>query len=376
MRPIRREVESLVEAHAAAGGFLETPAFRVAAEVPVAPALQPGDRVGSFEVIGILGRGGMGEVYRARDATLDRDVAIKVLPRALAADPQRLARFERESRILASFNHPDIAAIHSVEQIDGVRFLILELVEGPTLADRLRAGPLPPEETLIVAVALAGALEAAHGRGIVHRDLKPANIKLTASSGIKLLDFGLAKELVEHDVARPGAQAAEGTIDGLIFGTCAYMSPEQARGKPVDKRTDIWAFGCVLFEMLTGRRAFRGETPSDTIAAVLEREPDWSRLPDATPLRIRRVLRRCLEKDPNRRLHDVADARIELEDATSSPDVTPVSAPSSRREDAGSRTRAVRRRTGHRLALRCRRPGSACKPNDPVHLGAPGRPGS
>ena len=322
---IRREVESLVEAHAAAGGFLETPAFRVAAEVPVAPALQPGDRVGSFEVIGILGRGGMGEVYRARDAKLDRDVAIKVLPRALATDPQRLARFERESRILASFNHPDIAAIHSVEQIDGVRFLILELVEGPTLSDRLRAGPLPPEEALVVAIALAGALEAAHGRGIVHRDLKPANIKLTASSGIKLLDFGLAKELVEHDAARSGAPAAEGTIDGLIFGTCAYMSPEQARGKPVDKRTDIWAFGCVLFEMLTGRRAFRGETPSDTIAAVLEREPDWSWLPAATPLRIRRVLRRCLEKDPNRRLHDVADARIELEDATSNPDVTPVS---------------------------------------------------
>jgi eukaryotic-like serine/threonine-protein kinase len=322
---IRREVESLVEAHAAAGGFLETPAFRVATEVPVAPALQPGDRVGSFEVVGILGRGGMGEVYRARDAKLDRDVAIKVLPRALATDPQRLARFERESRILASFNHRDIAAIHSVEQIDGVRFLILELVEGPTLGDRMRAGPLPPEEALVIAIALAGALEAAHGRGIVHRDLKPANIKLTASSGIKLLDFGLAKELVEHDGARPGTRAPEGTIDGMIFGTCAYMSPEQARGKPVDKRTDIWAFGCVLFEMLAGRRAFRGETPSDTIAAVLEREPDWSWLPAATPLRVRRVLQRCLEKDPNRRLHDIADARIELEDATPNPEVTPPS---------------------------------------------------
>jgi eukaryotic-like serine/threonine-protein kinase len=320
---IQREVESLIAAHAASGGFLETPAFRVTTEVGVAPALQPGDRIGSFEVVGVLGSGGMGEVYRARDAKLGREVAIKVLPRAMAADPQRLARFERESRILASLNHPHIAAIHSVEQFEDLRFLVLELVEGPTLADRLRLGPLPPDETLAVASDLVGALGAAHDRGIVHRDLKPANIKFTSSSGIKLLDFGLAKEQVGHDVARPGPPMPDRTTDGLILGTCAYMSPEQARGKPVDKRTDIWAFGCVLFEMLAGSRAFRGDTPSDTIAAVLEREPDWSCLPVAAATGIRRVLRRCLEKDPNRRLHDIADAQIEIEDASLNRDEPP-----------------------------------------------------
>ena len=319
---IRREVEALIAAHDAAGGFLETPVFRVNSDT-VAPALQPGDRLGNFEVLGVLGRGGMGEVYRARDAKLGRDVAIKVLPRALAADPQRLARFERESRILASINHPRIAAIHSVEQFEGVRFLVLELVEGPTLDDRLRAGPLPPDEALVVARELAGALEAAHDRGIVHRDLKPANIKLTASSGIKLLDFGLAKEHVTSDIARSDPPVPDGTTEGMIVGTWSYMSPEQARGKPVDKRTDVWAFGCVLFEMLAGRRLFHGETPSDTVAAVLEREPDWSSLPATTAPSIRRVLHRCLEKDPSRRLHDIADARIEIEDGLSSQDEAP-----------------------------------------------------
>jgi eukaryotic-like serine/threonine-protein kinase len=319
---IQREVEALIAAHAAAGGFLETPAFRVASEA-VAPTLQPGDRLGSFEVLGVLGRGGMGEVYRARDAKLGRDVAIKVLPRALAVEPQRLARFERESRILASLNHPRIATIHSVEQFEGLRLLVLELVEGPTLDHRLRAGPLPPDEALGIARELAGALEAAHDRGIVHRDLKPANIKLTFSSGIKLLDFGLAKEHVAHDAARSGTPVPDRTTEGMIVGTWSYMSPEQARGKPVDKRTDVWAFGCVLFEMLAGTRAFRGETPSDTVAAVLEREPDWSCLPAATAPSIRRVLRRCLEKDPTRRLHDIADARIEIEDALSNRDEAP-----------------------------------------------------
>jgi serine/threonine protein kinase len=316
---IQREVEALIAAHAAAGGFLETPACRVVSDA-VAPALQPGDRLGSFEVLGVLGRGGMGEVYRARDAKLGRDVAIKVLPRALAADPQRLARFERESRILASINHSRIAAIHSVEQFEDVRFLVLELVEGPTLDDRLRVGPLPPDEALVVARELASALEAAHDRGIVHRDLKPANIKLTSSSGIKLLDFGLAKEHVTSDVARSGPPVPDGTTEGMIVGTWSYMSPEQARGKPVDKRTDVWAFGCVLFEMLAGTRLFQGETPSDTVAAVLEREPNWSSLPAATAPGIRRVLHRCLEKDPSRRLHDIADARIEIEDGLSNRD--------------------------------------------------------
>jgi serine/threonine protein kinase/Tol biopolymer transport system component len=331
---IRREVESLIAAHEAAGAFLETPASRLTAD-STAPALQPGDRIGGFEVMGVLGHGGMGEVYRARDAQLGREVAIKVLPRALAADPRRLARFDRESRILATFNHPQIAAIHSVEHLDDQRLLVLELVEGPTLADRLRAGPLPPDEALAIARHLAGALEAAHGRGVVHRDLKPANIKLTSSSDIKLLDFGLAKELLGHDEAR--SRAPDGSAEGVILGTPAYMSPEQARGQPTDKRTDIWGFGCVLFEMLAGARAFPGATTSDTIAAVLEREPDWSRLPDATAPAILRLLRRCLEKEPTRRLHDIADARIEIDDAASSRQ----DAPSSARPRARVKTAAV-----------------------------------
>jgi serine/threonine protein kinase len=318
---IRREVESLMAAHTAAGGFLETPAVRPAAAAT--PALQPGDRLGCFDVVGVLGRGGMGEVYRARDTKLGRPVAIKVLPRALAGDPQRLARFDRESRILASLNHPHIAAIHSVEQFDDVRFLVLELVEGPTLADRLRNGALPPDAALTVARQLAAALGAAHDRGIVHRDLKPANIKLASPCEIKLLDFGLAKEQVDHDAAHSGEPGPDRTFDGLILGTSAYMSPEQARGKPADKRTDIWAFGCVLFEMLAGTRAFPGDTTLDTIAAVLDREPDWSSLSAATPPSIRRLLRRCLEKDPDRRLHDIADARLEIEDALSNQDDAP-----------------------------------------------------
>jgi len=312
-----REVESLLAAESAAGQFLETPAYRAEDDARAAPptTLAAGDRIGDFEVLGALGSGGMGEVFRARDLKLHRDVALKLLPRPFARDPQRLARFERESRILASLSHPHIAAIHSIDQVDDLRLLVLELVEGPTLADRLGEGPLPQIEALEIARQLAEALEAAHDRGIVHRDLKPANIK-TSPAGIKLLDFGLAKEHVRHASAvAPAEPAVGGTTDGLILGTCAYMSPEQARGKPVDKRTDIWAFGCVLFEMLTGRRAFAGETLSDTVAAVLERQPDWTRLPGATAPGVARLLRRCLEKDPARRLHDIADARLEIEDA-------------------------------------------------------------
>ncbi|HYN09612.1 MAG TPA: protein kinase [Vicinamibacterales bacterium] len=319
---IRREVEDLLAAHDAAGGFLETPAVHATPDAP-APALQAGDRLGRFDVLGVLGRGGMGEVYRAQDTQLVREVAIKVLPRALATDPQRLARFERESRILASLNHPRIAAIHSVEQFKDLRLLVLELVEGPTLGDRLRAGPLSPEEALTLARELADALEAAHDRGIVHRDLKPANIKIAAGSGIKLLDFGLAKEQIPREVVGSDTRVPEGTTEGMIVGTWSYMSPEQARGRRVDKRTDVWAFGCVLFEMLAGTSAFRGDTPSDTVAAVLEREPDWSRLPAALAPSVRRVLRRCLEKDPARRLHDIADVRIEIEDALSNADDPP-----------------------------------------------------
>jgi eukaryotic-like serine/threonine-protein kinase len=318
---IRREVESLLGAHRAADRFLESPAISFDPDHAVAAtaAFQPGDRIGNFEVIGSLGAGGMGEVYRARDEKLRREVAIKLLPRALADDPQRLARFERESRILAALNHPHIATIHSVEHAEGVHALVMELIEGPTLADRLARGALGWREALRFARELASALEAAHDKGVVHRDVKPANIKFSSSGSLKLLDFGLAKERTEHepaaDASSPRPADALKTTDGWVLGTCAYMSPEQARGLPVDKRTDIWAFGCLLFEMLTGRRTFGGATVSETIAAVLEHEPEWTALPDATPNMVRRLLRRCLEKNPDRRLHDIADARIEIDEA-------------------------------------------------------------
>ena len=314
---LRREVSSLLAAHAAAGGFLETPAVQIEDHAPAAPvwALQPGARIGNFEVIAPLGAGGMGEVYRARDAQLGRDVAMKLLPPTFAADPQRVARFERESRILASLKHPNIAAIHSIEHIEGLHLLVLELVEGPTLADRLKAGPMPLPDALDIARQLTDGLEAAHERGIVHRDLKPANVKLTSSGRVMLLDFGLAKERAHEAPDHPApADASASSSAGLILGTCAYMSPEQARGQLVDKRADVWAFGCILFELLSARRAFDGNTPSETIAAVLERQPDWSALPEALPASVERLLRRCLEKDPQRRLHDIADARIEVEE--------------------------------------------------------------
>ena len=317
---LRREVESLLDAHRAADRFLERPAisFDAGHSGPAPTAFQPGDRIGNFEVIGALGAGGMGEVYRARDEQLRREVAIKLLPTALADDPQRLARFERESRLLAALNHPHIATIHSVEHAEGVHALVMELIEGPTLADRLRRGALDWREALGFARQLAGALEAAHDKGVVHRDLKPANIKLSSSGSLKLLDFGLAKDRTEHepagDPSSPHPADALQTLDGWVLGTCAYMSPEQARGLPVDKRTDIWAFGCLLFEMLTGKRAFAGRTIPETIEAVLERQPDWTSLPATIPDDIRRLLRRCLEKDRERRLHDIADARIEIED--------------------------------------------------------------
>ena len=267
----------------------------------------------------------MGEVYRARDTKLGRDVAIKILPRAFTSDPDRLARFEREARMLAALNHPNICAIYGLEEADGVRFLILELVEGETLARQLAQarGPqrdgrgLPLADALAIARQIAEALEAAHEKGIVHRDLKPANIKITPDGVVKVLDFGLAKAVGGDGSAPDLTQRADGddggTRDGAIIGTAAYMSPEQARGQPVDKRTDIWAFGCVLYEMLTGRVAFAGDTVSDTIAKILEREPDWSALPAATPAPIRRLLLRCLAKDPKQRLRDIGDVRIEID---------------------------------------------------------------
>jgi Tol biopolymer transport system component/tRNA A-37 threonylcarbamoyl transferase component Bud32 len=285
--------------------------------------IRPGTRVGPYEVTALLGEGGMGQVWRARHTGLKRDDALKVLPDAFTSDLERLARFRREAQVLASLNHPNIAHVYGLEQADGVQALVLELVEGPTLADRIAQGAIPVDAALPIAKQIAEALEAAHERGVIHRDLKPANVKLRPDGIVKVLDFGLAK-LVETSAA--GAATGDdvatysptlslaATRAGVILGTAAYMSPEQARGQAVDKRADIWAFGCVLYEMLTGQVVFPGKTIPDTIAAVLERDPNWTALPAATLPSIRRLLERCLEKDPKRRLRDIGDARIELED--------------------------------------------------------------
>jgi Tol biopolymer transport system component len=261
----------------------------------------------------------MGEVYRARDSNLGREVAIKILPPALVRDAEHLARFEREARLLASLNHPGIATIHGIERGEEGPFLVLELIEGETLSERLAGGPMPIAEALEVCRQVTDALGAAHDRGVIHRDLKPANIKITPEGRVKVLDFGLAKGSAflssSSDSISPTVGSDTATRTGTIIGTPAYMSPEQARGKSVDKRTDMWSFGCVLYETLTGRRAFAGETVSDSLVAILEREPDWSALPSGTPASIQHLLHRCLEKDPNRRLRDAGDARLEIEDA-------------------------------------------------------------
>ena len=282
--------------------------------------LQPGTRLGPYEVVSALGAGGMGEVYRARDTRLKREVALKILPDSFAADPERLARFQREAEVLASLNHPHIAGIHGIEEANGIRALVLELVEGPTLADRITQGPIPLDEALPIARQMAEALEAAHEHGIIHRDLKPANIKLRPDGTVKVLDFGLAKALDPApsavDVSQsPTITSPAMTRMGVILGTAAYMSPEQAKGKPLDKRTDIWAFGCVLYEMLTGARAFHGEDVTDTLAAVLHGQPDWSALPPNLPAPIAVVLRRCFEKDRRKRIGDVATALALVDDA-------------------------------------------------------------
>jgi len=273
-----------------------------------------GDRLGSYDIVAQVGRGGMGEVYRAHDTKLGREVAIKVLPPSFAADPTRLARFEREARVLASLNHPHIAQIYGLETAP-TPFIVMELVAGETLAARLETRALPIPDALAIARQIADALDAAHERGIVHRDLKPANIALTEQGAVKVLDFGLAKA---EGIDGAGDRRLEespttlATSDGVLLGTARYMSPEQARGKAVDKRTDIWAFGCVLYEMLTGTRAFGGETISDSIAAILGREPDWTRLPAQTSPPVRKLLERCLQKDPRLRLRDVGDALADL----------------------------------------------------------------
>ena len=279
-------------------------------------SLTVGTRLGHYDVTALIGEGGMGQVYRATDTQLGRDVALKILPDAFAADPDRLARFQREAQVLASLNHPGIAAIYGIEKSEDTQALVLELVEGSTLADRIAQGPIPIDEALPIAKQIAEALEAAHEAGVIHRDLKPANIKVREDGTVKVLDFGLAKAFQPDPESDPSASptVTAATEQGVILGTAAYMSPEQARGKPLDKRTDVWAFGCVLYEILSGHRVFGKDTVIDTLSAVLESEPDWHLLPAVTPAGVRRLLRRCLQKDRRRRCHDIADARIELED--------------------------------------------------------------
>jgi serine/threonine protein kinase/Tol biopolymer transport system component len=340
---LRREVLALLE-QPSMPEFLGGPAIAIAAamvdEVHVSQWI--GRRIGVYHLQTLLGKGGMGEVYRARDTRLGRDVAIKVLPRAFTADPDRLARFEREARVLASLNHPHIGTIHGLEESEGVRALVLELVEGETLADRLLRGAVALPDALAIARQIADALEAAHDKGIVHRDLKPSNIKITPDGVVKVLDFGLAKggtEVGGYDLTQSPTISIGNTHDGVILGTAPYMSPEQARGQVVDKRTDIWAFGCVLLEMLTGRVVFRGDTVSDTIATILQREPDWAALPAATPRSIDRLLRRCLEKESKRRLRDIGEARIEIDETISRP--APPEAPATQQRDRPSRWRVL-----------------------------------
>jgi hypothetical protein len=295
--------------------------------------LSTGTRFGPYEVVSRLGAGGMGEVYRARDTALKRDVAIKVLLPALADDPDRLARFSREVQLLASLNHPNIAHVHGLADANGVRAFVMELVEGPTLADRVVREPIPINEALPIAKQIAEALEAAHQQGIIHRDLKPANIKVRPDGIVKVLDFGLAKALDAQDGASVSASmsprmSVHATQSGVIVGTPAYMAPEQARGHTVDKRTDIWAFGCVLYEMLTGRPPFEGDGLAGTLACVLEHEPDWTRLPGNVPARVRDLLRLCLEKNPKNRRRDAGDLRIDIERASADPALSTVARPS------------------------------------------------
>src|SRR5262247_3599891 len=275
-------------------------------------SIKPGMRIGPYDVTAPLGEGGMGVVFRALDTKLHREVALKLLPDHFANDADRLTRFQREAQVLAALNHPNIAQIYGLEQSGASSCIVMELVEGETLAERLKRGPLSIDDTIQIAKQIAEALEAAHERGIVHRDLKPANIKLAPDGKVKVLDFGLAKALNDDDVDSGLSHSptkVSGSMAGVVMGTAAYMSPEQARGKPIDARTDIWAFGCVLFEMLTGRVPFAKETLSDTIAAILERDPDWSALPRSTPAAVRALVRGCLDKDPGKRPQRIADVR-------------------------------------------------------------------
>ena len=292
-------------------------------------AILPGNCVGPYEIISVIGAGGMGEVYRARDSKLGRDVAIKVLPEEFARDAERMARFQREAKFLASLNQPNIASIYGLEDSNGTPALVMELVEGATLADRIRLGPIPIDEALPIARQICEALEYAHERGIAHRDIKPANVKVKSDDAVKILDFGLAKAVKGDDTPTEAANSPTlsqmATQAGILLGTAAYMSPEQAKGKTVDRRTDIWAFGCVLYEMLTGKTAFGGETVTETLAAILKTEPNWSQLPAATPIRVHLLLQRCLQKDPKQRLRDIGEARIALDEVLAgTPEPSPI----------------------------------------------------
>src|SRR5215475_2987918 len=294
---LRRKIDALLTAHEQAESFIEVPAYAAAAQALVDQSQSMvGRQLGHYQVLSLVGTGGMGAVWKAKDTRLDREVAIKTLPQRFDRHRDRLARFEREAKLLASLNHPNIAAIHGLEEDRGARFLVLELVEGETLADRLRRGAIPLEESLQLARQISEALEAAHEKGIIHRDLKPANIKITSDGKVKVLDFGLAKAFAPDDVNTDPSDwpslSIESTEHGMILGTSAYMAPEQARGKRVDRRADIWAFGVVLYEMVTGTRLFQGTDSTETMASVVMKEPDF----DKAPAPVRRLLRKCLEK--------------------------------------------------------------------------------
>ncbi len=322
---LRQEVEWLLAQGQSAERSLAAPGQEVVAQQMVEKPGRSltGRQIGSYQIQSLLGAGGMGEVYRARDSKLNRDIALKVLPEEFALDADRLGRFKREAQVLASLNHPNIAAIYGLEDADGIRALVLELVEGPTLADRIAQGRVPLDEALPIARQIADALEAAHEHGIVHRDLKPANIKVRPDGTVKVLDFGLAKALgpaPASDLSQsPTMTTPAATRMGVIMGTAAYMSPEQARGKTVDKRADIWAFGCVLYEMLTGRAAFPGRDVSEVLAGVIKSDVAWDALPANIPPKLCGLLQRCLQKDPKRRMRDIGDARIEIEEAIAEP---------------------------------------------------------
>jgi eukaryotic-like serine/threonine-protein kinase len=320
---LRREVESLLAAGSSDDGRLDSPAWDGAASLLEDPRteelLSAGHMLGPYEILAPLGRGGMGDVYRALDRKLNREVAVKILPKAFARHPGRVERLKREARVLATLNHPNIAAVYDLQELEGHCFLVLELVPGKTLSRKLSRGALPARESLSICRQVAEALEAAHEKGVIHRDLKPGNIMVTPEGRVKLLDFGIATTKARPDPGAESTTRTEFTLPGLVVGTVAYMSPEQARGRALDKRSDIWSFGCVLYEALTGNRLFTGPTYSDTIAAILGDELKLDGLPESTAPAVRRLLERCLRQNTADRLRDIGDARIEIDDALAAP---------------------------------------------------------